>query len=66
MAHLTGKQVRDVLGISKAMFHKLVKDGELTGIRLGDGPLAPYRISEESLQSYIDRHRHQPAGKSAS
>lgn len=62
---LTGAQVRERLGIGKEKFLELVKTGELAAIKLGTAQNAPYRISEEALDDFIERSRVIPAGKAA-
>jgi excisionase family DNA binding protein len=57
---LTGAQVRERLGIGKEKFLELVKTGELAAIKLGSAPNAPYRISEEALDDFIERSRVVP------
>ncbi len=60
---LTGAQVRERLGIGKEKFLELVKTGELAAIKLGAAPNAPYRISEEALEDFIERARVVPREK---
>lgn len=52
---LTGRQVRERLGIGRDKLRELIHSGEIEAIRTGDGPTAPYRISEEALAEFIKR-----------
>lgn len=54
--YLTPAQVADALGLSTYTVHKKLRRGELTGIRAGNGPKAPWRIPETELQRYATRH----------
>lgn len=58
---LTSAQVRADLRIGRDKLAELIKTGELEAVKLGTAPNAPYRVSEESLAAYKERHRVVPA-----
>lgn len=57
---LTSAQARKRLGIGRDKLRELILSGELAAIRTGDAPNSHYRISEESLADFIERHKVQP------
>lgn len=57
---LTSAQVRAELRIGRDKLRELVLAGEIEAIRIGDGPTAPYRISEEALAAYKERRKVVP------
>jgi excisionase family DNA binding protein len=59
---LTSAEARERLGISRPKLEALIKDGELDGtIKTGDAPNSHYRIPEEAVEAYLERHRITPA-----
>lgn len=56
MPFLSTTQVRKILGVSRPTVRKLIEHGELTAIKAGDAPNSPFRIDEESVKAYIERH----------
>lgn len=55
---LTSAQVRAELRIGRDKLRELIQGGEFEGaIRTGDAPNSPYRIPEESLAAYKERHK---------
>lgn len=58
---LTAKEVREQLGIGRDKLRELIQTGQLTAIRIGPEPNAPYRISEEALADFIERQTVKPA-----
>jgi excisionase family DNA binding protein len=57
---LKSAQVRADLRIGRDKLRELIQAGELEAIRTGDAPNSPYRITEESLAAYKDRHAVTP------
>jgi excisionase family DNA binding protein len=57
---LKSSQVRAELRIGRDKLRELIQAGELEAIRTGDAPNSPYRITEESLDAYKERHRVEP------
>ena len=57
---LTRARVIERLGINKDTFARLCRTGELPAVRIGDAPNSPYRVTEEDLEEFIERHRVQP------
>jgi excisionase family DNA binding protein len=58
---LTSAQVRAELRIGRDKLRELIQAGELDAIKIGDEPNSPYRISEDSLAAYVERHKVEPA-----
>jgi len=58
---LTSAQVREDLCIGRDKLRELIRSGELEAIQDGDAHNAPYRITEESLAAYKERHKVVPA-----
>lgn len=58
---LTSAQVREDLRIGRDKLRELIVSGELEAIQTTDARNAPYRITEESLAAYKERHRVVPA-----
>jgi excisionase family DNA binding protein len=50
---LTLPQVADRLSVSTASVRHWITTGELEGIRLGDSPLARYRVPEGAIDKFI-------------
>lgn len=59
---LTSAEARDRIGISRPKLEALIRAGEIEAIKTGDAPNSHYRISEESVTAYIERHRVVPVG----
>jgi excisionase family DNA binding protein len=59
---LTSAQVRAELRIGRDKLRELIQAGELEAIRTGDAHSSPYRIPEESVAAYKERHKVVPAG----
>lgn len=57
---LTRSRVCERLGIGKDEFLRLVREGELTAIRIGSAPNSPYKVSEEALAEFIERKTVEP------
>lgn len=58
---LTSAEARERIGISRPTLEALIKAGEIEAIKTGDAPNSHYRITEESVDAYIERHRVVPA-----
>jgi excisionase family DNA binding protein len=43
------------LGLGVTKVWEMIAAGEITSLKLGDGPTAPRRVSERALNAYIDR-----------
>lgn len=54
--YLTPAQVAEALGMSTYTVCRKLRRGELTCIRAGDGPKAPWRIPETEITKYAQRH----------
>jgi excisionase family DNA binding protein len=54
--YLTPNQVAATLALSPYTIRKMLRRGELVGIRAGNGPKAPWRIPETELTRYAARH----------
>lgn len=57
---LTATQVRERLGIGRSKLEELIKTGQIRAMKIGEAPNAPYRISEEAVQDFIDRNTVKP------
>jgi excisionase family DNA binding protein len=59
---LTSAEARERIGVSRAKLEALIKEGELDGaIKTGSAPNSHYRIPEEAVEAYLERHRVTPA-----
>jgi excisionase family DNA binding protein len=54
---LTVKQAADALAVSPRLVYKLVKSGQLQGVRVGSA----VRVEESDLKEYVERNRMEPA-----
>jgi excisionase family DNA binding protein len=54
---LTSAEARSRIGVSRAKLEALIREGEIEAIKTGSAPNSHYRISEESLAAYIERHK---------
>ncbi len=50
---LTADQAARRLGVSAETVRRWIADGRLDGVRLGDGPLARYRIDPDALERFL-------------
>jgi excisionase family DNA binding protein len=50
---LTPADVAKRLGVSEVSVRRWVLEGKLEGVRLGDGQLARYRVSEDALDRFV-------------
>jgi excisionase family DNA binding protein len=50
---LTPADIAKRLGVSEVSVRRWVLEGKLEGIRLGDGQLARYRVSEDALDRFV-------------
>ena len=57
---LNAHEVAEVLGVCEATIYNYVKNKRLPVIRLGTGPKAHFRVSQEALQAFIERGGVQP------
>jgi excisionase family DNA binding protein len=58
---LTAKQAMEQLQISPKTFRKLIRNGELTASKVGEGRWGgSYRVAEEDLADYIKRQTVRP------
>lgn len=57
---LTSAEARGQLGISRAKLEALIREGEIEAIKTGGAPNSHYRISEDSIAAYIERHKVVP------
>lgn len=55
MAYLSTRQVQKTLNVSKQTVFRMIRAGELRAIK-GAGPTSPFKIDEDSLKEYIERH----------
>lgn len=53
---LTSAEVRERLGISRDKLRLLIASGELEAMKISNAPNSHYRISEEALADYMERH----------
>ncbi|HEY6279513.1 MAG TPA: helix-turn-helix domain-containing protein [Streptosporangiaceae bacterium] len=58
---LTASQVCERLRISRETLRQLIQSGQITAIRVGPGPTAHVRISEDALAEYVERQTVKPA-----
>lgn len=58
---LTSAEARARIGVSRFTLEALIREGEIEAIKTGSAPNSHYRISEESLAAYIERHKVEPA-----
>jgi excisionase family DNA binding protein len=56
---LSPEQAGRRLGVSAETVRRWVTEGRLEGVRLGDAPLARYRISADALERFL-RPAHLP------
>jgi excisionase family DNA binding protein len=54
---LTSAEARSRIGVSRAKLEALIHQGEIEAFKTGSAPNSHYRISEESLAAYIERHK---------
>ena len=52
---LTVKGAAAELSCSETHVRRLIQDGDLPAIRLGDGPRSPYRVLSAGLEAYVAR-----------
>lgn len=57
---LTVNEVAKKLNLSPLTIYRLIRDGELTAIKIGAGKMGRLRIEEEALQEFIERNRTEP------
>jgi len=57
MKQFTVQQLAAVTGEKVATIYRLVESGALAHVRMGDGPKAPIRITEDDWHAYQQRHR---------
>lgn len=58
---LTVRQSAAYLQISVATIHRLIRDGILSGSKLGPAPNSPIRISSASIEKMLERNSHSVA-----
>jgi excisionase family DNA binding protein len=59
---LTSAEARALLRVSRWKLEALIRDGELDGtIKTGDASNSHYRIPEEAVSAYLERHKVVPA-----
>jgi len=54
--YLTGQETMSRLKISRETLRKLIRSGELTAFKIGDGKTSDLRVTEESILAFIIRH----------
>lgn len=54
---LTSAEARSRIGVSRAKLEALIREGEIEAIKTGSAPNSHYRISEEAIEAYIERHK---------
>ena len=59
---LTSAEARERLGVSRFTLEALIRTGEIEAIKTGSAPNSHFRISEEAVAAYIERHKVIPAG----
>ncbi|MBW1991788.1 MAG: helix-turn-helix domain-containing protein [Deltaproteobacteria bacterium] len=47
-------EVAEILSLSRRTVYRMIRDGRLTGVRLGSGP---WRIARESIQQLLPQSR---------
>lgn len=63
---LTSAQARERIGVSRERLRQLILSGELEAIKTGDAANSHYRISEDAIADYIERHKVVPVHAGAS
>jgi excisionase family DNA binding protein len=58
---LTSAEARERIGIGRAKLEALIREGEIEAIKTGTAPNSHYRIPEEAVDAYIERHKVVPA-----
>lgn len=58
---LTSSEARKRLRVGRSKLEALIREGEIEAIKTGDAPNSHYRISEESVNAFIERHKVVPA-----
>lgn len=59
VALLTVSEVAATLRVSKAAVYRLLRNGELRGLRAGRG----FRVPAASLRAFVRRHNRRPGGQ---
>ena len=61
---LSGREVQARLKIGRETLRKLINAGELDAFKIGNGRTSDLRVTEQSIQDYIERHRVVPRSPS--
>ena len=59
---LTSAEARARLRVSRFTLEALIRTGEIEAFKTGDAPNSHFRISEESVDAYLERHKVVPVG----
>lgn len=62
---LTAAEARERIGVSREQLRRLIANGEITAHKTGGAVNSHYRIPEESVEAYIERHKVVPAAKAS-
>ena len=55
-ANLSSQETMARLKISRETLRKLIRTGELTAFKIGEGTTSHLRVTEESILAFIARH----------
>jgi excisionase family DNA binding protein len=58
---LTAAEARERIGVSREQLRRLIKDGEIQAHKTGGAVNSHYRISEQAVADYLERHAAVPA-----
>lgn len=57
---LTVDEVAEILHENPQTTRRRIRQGQLTGVRLPEGARTPWRVTERSLQAFIERRTTAP------
>lgn len=58
---LTSAEARERLRVSRFTLEALIRTGEIEAFKTGSAPNSHFRITEESVDAYLERHKIVPA-----
>jgi excisionase family DNA binding protein len=54
--YLSSRETQKRMGISRETLRKLIRSGELKAHKVGTGRTSPIKVSEASIEDYMERH----------
>ena len=54
--YYTPHEVADIIGVHVNTARKFIREGRIKAVRIGEGPKAPYRVSQAALHEWERRN----------